>query len=122
MHVVLIDDDEDLGFATSLALKAGGYTPVTYPDCDAATNGLVTRAFRPSAILVDVHLGAGMALADFLAWLRAHALSEVPVFLVSGSLEVADLARSLGAAGYLRKPFQLGELFDRLASVTGQAS
>lgn len=117
MRVVLIDDDEDLSFATGVALKAGGFVPVAFPDCDAAAAELGRASWRPRAILMDVHLGAGMSPEAFIGWLREHGLGDVPVLLVSASHDVAEVARTIGATGYLRKPFDISELVSRVAGL-----
>jgi CheY-like chemotaxis protein len=65
---------------------------------------------------MDIHLAGEMPPAEFIAWLRDHGLGDVPVFLVSGSPDVAEVARQLGAAGYLRKPFEVAELVGRVAA------
>ncbi len=45
-------------------------------------------------------------------------LSKVPVYIVSGDEDLGEKARSMGAAGYLPKPFD----FKMLASIVEQAA
>jgi DNA-binding response OmpR family regulator len=55
-----------------------------------------------------------MSPANFITWLREHGFADVPVVLVSGSPDIADVARQIGANGYLRKPFEVAELVQRV--------
>lgn len=120
-RVVLIDDDEDLAFATSLALKSAGFVSETFHDCDAAAEALLAAGTDrpPSTVLMDVHLAGGMSPAAFVAWLRDHGFAAVPVVLVSAAADVAEIARRLGAAGYLRKPFKISELVAQVTRAPG---
>jgi DNA-binding response OmpR family regulator len=114
MHVVVIEDDEDLSFAMGIALKSGGFNPVSFTDCDEASASLASADYRPHAILMDIHLTGEMSPAEFIAWLRAHGFADVPVLLVSGSPDIANVAKQIGANGYLRKPFEVAELVQRV--------
>src|SRR5437868_1574628 len=118
MDVVIIDDDEDLRFATSLALRSGGYSPHPFATCDAAVAELLLGEVKPSAILLDLNLDEGMTPAVFIETVRAHGFSSVPIVLVSGRPDLAQHARSMGAAAHLTKPFEIAQLLARLKTVT----
>jgi two-component system response regulator len=69
------------------------------------------QADKPQLILLDVHL-PDMLGWDLLAELRRDAaLSEIPVIVLTGTVNDVDaqLARDLGAARYLCKPFDADE-------------
>ncbi len=65
-------------------------------------------------LVLDVHLGAmsGFELADFLCEQGA----TVPIILMTAYdvISSAELARRSGPEGYLRKPFDTGELIVRV--------
>ncbi|MGZ7039813.1 MAG: hypothetical protein ACXVJO_16675 [Thermoanaerobaculia bacterium] len=88
MHVVLIDDDEDLRVAMRLALKSNGIISDSYADCDVAMAALVGSDARPDAIL-----------------------------LVTAAHDAATLTREMGANGYLAKPFDVGSLLQRVSAL-----
>ena len=120
MKILLIDDDEDLRFAIGIALKAGGYTADAHGDCDTAAAALASGAPRPDAILLDLSLVEGRSPEEFMAWLREHGFGEVPVILLTGRLDAAEQARTLGAAGHITKPFVIEQLYARLEALRQQ--
>jgi DNA-binding response OmpR family regulator len=118
--VILVDDDEDLLFATALALKSGGFSTLTFVSCDDAVAALSdSHAPRPWAVLLDVHLGRGMSPATFITWLREHGHADVPVLLVSAAPDATSVAQRMGAAGCLNKPFSVAELVGRVNAMRG---
>lgn len=120
--MVLIDDDEDLRVAMRLALKSSGIASDSFADCDAAMAVLATADDRPDAILLDLHLdGTGTSPEAFIQWLRAGALREVPVLLVTAAHDAATRTRELRADGYLAKPFDVGSLLERVATLIHRA-
>jgi DNA-binding response OmpR family regulator len=118
MRVVVIDDDEDLRFTTGLALKTGGFEPVPFASCDDAAAALPAFSQPPFAVLLDVHLEQGrIDPTAFIQWLRTHGMGGVPVLIVSGNPNLSEIAKAMGAQGYLTKPFNIAELMDQLAAV-----
>src|SRR4051812_23691976 len=121
MHVVLIDDDEDLRVAMRLALKSNDIGSDSYPDCDVAMVALAQSDAKPDAILLDVHLeGSGTTPEAFIAWLRRGRLARTPVLLVTAAHDAATRTREMGADGYLAKPFDVGSLLQRVTTITGK--
>jgi DNA-binding response OmpR family regulator len=121
MRVLLIDDDEDLRVAMRLALKSSGIASDSYGSCDAAMAAMAESDARPDAILLDLHLdGAGTTPEAFISWLRSGRLGDVPVLLVTAAHNAATRTRELGANGYLAKPFDVGTLLQRVATLIGR--
>jgi DNA-binding response OmpR family regulator len=122
-QVVLIDDDEDLLFTTGLALRTGGFEPAPYRSCDGAVAALSEGgAVQPAIVLLDMHLGEGMAPASFVRWLREHGHARVPVLLVTGAPDGPAAARAMGADAHLLKPFSLPELLDRVNALAARSA
>jgi CheY-like chemotaxis protein len=107
-RLLIVDDDPDMVDTFARILRRSGH------DCLTATSGRAALALldghRPDLILADLR----MPEMDGLA-LLTHArrvTPQTPVIIVTayGSLETARQAREAGAAGYLTKPFTVGEL------------
>lgn len=116
-RVVIIDDDEDLLFATGLALESGGFASAGYTTCDAAARALEASGTAPWAVLLDMHLSEGMSPAEFIHWLKEHGMGDVPVLLVTAATDAAQTAAQLGAKGYLAKPYPIAELIRRVSEL-----
>jgi FixJ family two-component response regulator len=102
-NVCVVDDDAPLRRAMQRLLKASGYGVETF---GSAEEFLAARHVPPPDCLVlDIRLGGinGFQLYDRL---RAEGLS-IPTVFITGHDDVGlrEQARKVGAAGYVRKPF-----------------
>jgi DNA-binding response OmpR family regulator len=94
---LVVDDDAALRMLMRVNLELEGFEvreAATVEETEAAV-----RAARPDVVLLDVHLG-GQETLSLLARLRAD---ELPVALVTGSVDVAEYAHA--SDGVLTKPF-----------------
>lgn len=107
-RVLLVDDERDVRRMLQRFLARAGFDTVEAGDGQAALELLRREPF--DVVVSDVQMPV-MTGIELLAALEHEGL-EVPVVLVSGSLEVPDMdaALGLGAFDYLKKPFSLGEL------------
>lgn len=114
MHILAVDDDEDIRDLVSAYLTDEGYRVTTAPD--AASMARVLESEKVDLIVLDLRLPDG----DGLALLREiRARSGIPLIILSG--RVADVDRivglELGADDYLTKPFNPRELLARIKAV-----
>ncbi|MGN1120302.1 MAG: response regulator [Oscillospiraceae bacterium] len=109
--VLVIEDNESIGFFMQTILQDNGYDVVT------ASNGKIGEAMIsshcPDVILLDLGLPDidGMAVLDNLRrW------SSIPVIVVSARDTESDKVTALehGADDYIHKPFTTGELLARI--------
>jgi two-component system response regulator GlrR len=107
-QILLVDDDEQLSDIMCLCLESEGFTIRACTDPSTAL-GLVSREDF-MAILLDIRLGEHDGV-DLLRKIREMD-SEIPIFMITahGELDSAVKSFTLGANGYIRKPFQEGEL------------
>ena len=108
-HILVIDDDIDIGNMLAEALTAQGYTVSrAYSGTEAL---LVLGQHRPDLVLLDLMLPglSGEALLP--------QLSGIPVIVVSAKAGLDSKVDLLlgGAADYVTKPFQIRELLARIA-------
>ena len=108
--VVLVEDDPDLQFLTTLMLTRAGFVVRAYDDAREAVPACI--ASPPDAVVLDWML-PGMTGLEALRLLRAdEATADVPVVMATacGFTENITAAMDSGAQGYLVKPFSTDEL------------
>ena len=111
---MVVDDDQAVRVLLTRYLEMEGFQVDQVPDGGAALATIT--ASQPDLVLLDLNLPSADGL-DILTRLRRD--SEVPVILLTARGSEADriLGLKLGADDYVVKPFSLGELTARIASV-----
>ncbi len=113
-HILVVDDDEEIGLLVQRYLGAQGF------DVSTALSGAqlreVLRIRRVDLVLLDLGLPGedGLELTRYL-----HGHWHGPVIIVSGRGDSIDrvVGLELGADDYVTKPFELRELLARIRSV-----
>jgi DNA-binding NtrC family response regulator len=112
--VLVVDDDETLCQVMAEGLRHAGYNART------AGNGMdalfALEAQEPALLILDLR----MPLVD--GWELVEELKmwdvKVPIVVVSGATpDVAATAQQIGAVDFLRKPFDLRDLIDKVDRV-----
>lgn len=115
MRILLVEDDQMIGTALSIALKDAAYAVDWIRDGAAASSALAQREHQ--AVLLDL----GLPKRDGLEVLRRLRQSgnTVPVIVITARDGVEDRVKGLdyGADDYLIKPFEVSELLARLRAV-----
>lgn len=108
-HIMVIDDDKDIGNLLETALTAQGYAVSHASDGMEALELL--RQQTPDLILLDLMMPrlSGEQLLP--------KISGIPVIVVSARFDVDSKVSLLmgGAADYITKPFQMKELLARIS-------
>ncbi|WP_421694861.1 response regulator transcription factor [Aestuariivirga sp.] len=117
--IMIVDDDR--GFAQSLAnlLSASGYrTCVSYDPASALQQA---RNQPVDCALIDYNLGAtlGTTLISRLGE-EGHAFPKI-MLTGYGDVRTATLAMKLGAADFMEKPYEPGELLESIETAIGKA-
>jgi CheY-like chemotaxis protein len=115
-RVLVVDDDPAIRTLIQEALEDDGFEVLSAPDGRAALE--LVDGFAPDVILLDLNMpvmdgptfAAAYARRAPVAWLA-------PIVVVSAAVDGAAWAGRLGAAGYLRKPFDLDKLSERVATL-----
>lgn len=111
MHILLVEDDEQLAETTARALRSQGWVV----DCSARGEPvpLSLRQDHYDLLILDIGL-VGIDGFETLRRIRAQG-STVPVLVLTARDAVEDRVRGLegGADDYLVKPFALSELVAR---------
>jgi two-component system phosphate regulon response regulator PhoB len=114
--VVVVEDDPDLQFLTTLMLTKAGYVVRSYGDAREAVPACIESP--PDAVVLDWML-PGMSGIDALRELRRHPeTAALPVVMATacGSSDRVAAALASGAQGYLVKPFGAAELASAVSS------
>jgi FixJ family two-component response regulator len=108
--IAVIDDDDSLRVALVDSFSSRGFEADGYPSGESFISAAANTAF--DCVVTDIHM-SGMSGLELIQWLKAQG-SLVPVVLVTAHTE-ADLemrAAVVGAAGLLRKPFEIDDLVE----------
>ena len=109
--VLVVDDEPSVRATLSLCLRAAGYQTICAEDGRAAQQLICD--FNPSAIVTDIFMPVQDGLG-LMNWLREQR-RKIPVVAISGQSRTLEfdclgMARRLGAASILEKPFPAGAL------------
>lgn len=120
MHVLLLEDDADIGSWVRDGLTRGGHVVDLFVDGREALIAATTSDYE---VLVLDRMTPGLDGMGVLRTLRA-AHVETPVLLLTALGDVDDRVEGLeaGADDYLAKPFAFSELEARVAALGRRAS
>ncbi len=109
-RVLVVDDEAGVIALLTAALESVGLEVLPAETADEA---LRLMSFEPDIALIDVNLGTSSGF-DLLEELRRR--SSMPIVMLTGRTAEEDVVRGLelGADDYVRKPFDLDELFARI--------
>ncbi|MBI3346885.1 MAG: response regulator [Burkholderiales bacterium] len=115
MHILLIEDDLDLGRALQAAIQVEGHSSEWLRRAADAPVQLEPGAH--DAVLLDLSLPDGNGQALLTRWRRQG--SVAPVIVITARAALSDRLAGFdgGADDYVVKPFEIPELMARLRSV-----
>lgn len=116
MHIILVEDDAQLGAAIQRALQRLSYTVTWLRDGRAALAALADRT--ADLVLLDLGLPGRDGLDVLIEARRSHVDTPVIVMTARDGLEARVAGLDAGADDYLVKPFHLEELAARIRSLT----
>jgi len=114
--VLMVDDDRTVLLTIGVRLKAMGYTVYTAKDAVSAVSAAVKN--DPDVIVLDVSLpaGDGFLVAGRLQNLVGSAATPIIFITASEDPHLRDRAMKIGAAAFLKKPFDATTLADAVES------
>lgn len=117
-HIALVEDDEVMGAALLHRLELEGARVVWLKTLHRALGALRTPRQPFDAVLCDIRLPDGTG-EELFTRLCEHAMPPPFVFM-TGQGEAGQAVRLLrsGAADYVLKPFEPGDVIERLAQVS----
>jgi len=119
--VCVVDDDAPLRRALRRLLQGVGFAVETFASAEdyLATEHVVPP---PDCLVLDIRLGA-LSGFDLHERLRAAGLS-IPIIFITGHDDAStrEQARRVGAAGYVRKPFDEASLVSAIETALAGSS
>lgn len=119
MHIILVEDDPQLGAAIRQALQRLGYAVSWLRNGGEALAAL--RDETADLVLLDLGLPGKDGLDVLAEARRSHVKTPVIVMTARDALEARVRGLDAGADDYLVKPFHLDELSARIRSLTRRA-
>jgi two-component system, OmpR family, response regulator QseB len=119
MHIILVEDDLQLGTAIKHALEQISYAVTWLRDGREAL--LALRDQTADLVLLDLGLPGKDGLEVLAEARRAHVNTPVIVMTARDALEARVRGLDAGADDYLVKPFHVDELGARIRSLTRRA-
>lgn len=110
--VLVVDDEEDVVKALKLRLKANGFDVVLASDSIQAFT--MANKENPDLIILDIMLpgGGGFAVAERLK--QSQVTQCIPIIFLTGISGGEKRAYTLGASGYVMKPYHPEELLETI--------
>lgn len=119
MHIILVEDDAQLGAAIQRALERLAYTVSWLRDGREALIAL--RDETADLVLLDLGLPGKDGLDVLVEARRSHVTTPVIVMTARDGLQARVHGLDAGADDYLIKPFHLDELCARIRSLSRRA-
>ncbi|GAA5235736.1 response regulator [Verticiella sediminum] len=115
MHILLVEDEQELAAWLMRALTESGFNVDHASDCASAHRALAAATY--AAILLDLRLPDGDGLS-LLGDIRQRG-DRTPILILTAQGTLSDRVRGLrlGADDFLVKPFALAELEARLTAL-----
>lgn len=116
--VLVVDDQPELLEMMNVGLQLAGYQVATAADGPAALQAAARTT--PDLVILDFHM-PGLNGTCLCASLHQIA-NQAPILLISGMATADEVHASLqaGAQEYLRKPFELNQLLERVDVLINQ--
>jgi two-component system response regulator QseB len=119
VHIILVEDDAQLGTAIKRALERLAYTVTWLRNGREAL--IAMRDETADLVLLDLGLPGKDGLEVLVEARRAHITTPVLVMTARDGVEARVSGLDAGADDYLIKPFHLDELGARIRSLTRRA-
>ena len=115
--ILIVDDDEVISTIAELGLKRAAYNTVKCSSGMACLESLMF--YKPDLILLDVEMPIMSGIQTLEIIKSNDNLRDIPVLFLTGSTDTGTVkaAKSLGAVGYMVKPFVPQELVDKVRSI-----
>lgn len=115
MHILLCEDDENLGMLLREYLQAKGFNADLYPDGESGYKAFLRGKYDICVLDVMMPKKDGFAVAQEIRAVNA----EVPIIFLTAKQLKEDIFEGfkIGADDYITKPFSMEELVFRIEAI-----
>ena len=121
IKILLIDDNQDIRDLMRMMLERNNLT--VFEAEDGAKGLIKAREIKPDLVLLDVMMPglSGFQVLEQIRQERDSQLRDVPVLMITAKSQSEDVdqALSLGATGYIVKPFRQEKFIAKVNSLLG---
>jgi len=117
--VLIIENDRDIRDLVEYILEEEGFDALSMPEPERLTQIL---EFEPDLILIDEFVNNKPGHRLCLKIKQAEDLDTIPVIVLSTATEIELIATECKANDYLRKPFDVKEMIDKVIRVLDNKS
>lgn len=118
--VLVVDDDATVAAGTAMRLKASGYETRLAADGKLALESISEQV--PDLIIMDVRMPRLDGISA-LRRIRANEhTSEIPVVILSASMQDEEVALDAGASFFIKKPYRGADLLEAAECAMGALS
>lgn len=109
---MVADDDQDILDMLTTVLISNGFHVQTSFNGESIEKLVVAE--NPDLLLLDIRM-SGRSGKDICHTLKQNqATQHLPIILISANPDIAQTAEECGADGFVRKPFNIRQLLDKL--------
>ena len=115
--IFIVDDDDVISTIADLGLKRAGFNTVKCSSGMACLESLIY--YTPDLILLDVEMPIMSGIQTLEVIRSNEEFKNIPVVFLTGSTDTGTVvaAKSLGAVGYMVKPFIPQELVEKVKAI-----
>lgn len=122
MHILIVEDDEDIAELVALSLERRGLRTTAVHN---GAEGLEKiRTLRPDLVILDIMLPGMDGLSIFRAMKESSLTASIPALFLTARAQLDDRLEGLklGADDYITKPFSPRELVLRVNNILTRAN
>jgi CheY-like chemotaxis protein len=108
-HIIVVDDDPGILDIMEMIFSRAGYKVIAY----SGPEPLMSNHFEhPAAIVLDKQLSGADGL-EVCRYLKDQpSTRDIPIIMVSASMNIGELAAKAGANAFVEKPFKVKHLLE----------
>lgn len=112
--IIVVDDSPAILDSVKLMLNMEGFEVSNYERGSDMFNSLLETSTKPDVILMDMWL-SGEDGRDICKMIKQHQeFKNIPVVIMSASRGLGESAIESGAIDFIPKPFDLGEIIEKI--------
>ena len=118
--ILIIDDEQHLVDIIVERVRSAGYDVAVAFDAVQAVS--IARKEDPDLILLDMKMPGGGGLSVFERLKKINATAVTPVIFITAlpGEEVKKQVMDMGAAGFIRKPFDGNDMIEQIKDILGE--